>query len=127
MDEAAAKKAVEIFTPQEMAEINKMEDYRSKPGLKEDHQEHLRLWEIFIAKVHENQIQNPASEIGRILALEWIAIFNRFYGPFPLVCKILKEKAEIIEASGSLDLMWGPGAWPWLKQAFVQHGISLPE
>ncbi len=126
MNEDAAKKAMEIFTPQEIVEITAMEKKRSEPGFKEDYQECLRIWEVFIAKVHNNQKQDPSSEIGRVLALEWIAIFNHFYGLFPLVRKILKEKAEVIEASGSLDLMWGPGAWPWMKQAFVQHGIALP-
>jgi hypothetical protein len=127
MDENAAKKAMEIFTPQEMAEISQMDKKRLEPGFAEKYHDTLRKWEVFIDKVRQNQKQDPASEIGRILALEWIVIFEGYYGEFPTVRHIMKEKADVIEASGALDSMWGPGAWPWIKQAFIQHNIALPE
>lgn len=125
MDEDAAKKAMEIFTLQEMAEINEMKKKRSEPGLKEDYRRVSQIWEVFIAKVRKNQQEDPSSEVGRVLALEWIEIFNDYYGPFPQMRKILREKADIIEAS--LDIMCGPGAWPWIKKAFAQHNIALQE
>ena len=128
MDNEILKKYQQIYTSDELKELQKIQVYFAQN--EEEHQAHHKLFLEFLEEIKKSMNNDPSGEIGKDMAQRWINLhrqaWQKAYEQYPKAEKIIKEKHDQWVAAGLHETLWGKGAYEWLLNAFKLNGIPFP-